>query len=279
MDLQTRITDSDVSITVNDITVSYKDQGDGNIPIIFIHGFPFSYEMWNPQIDFFRKTHRVIAYDIRGFGRSTAGSTKPTIDLYADDLIGFMDALNIHKSIICGLSMGGYIVLNAIYRYPERFSGIVLSDTQCIADTAEVKEKRFESIAQIEERGKEDFASSFVKNAFSELSQTKKLEAIEEIKDTILSTSNETITAALKALAERQEMCATLPNITVPTLVICGEQDKVTPVKQAEFLVTNIGSAEIKIIEGAGHLSNLEQPEVFNQSVADFVGKLIDRPL
>lgn len=274
MDLQTRTIGSNVSVTVNDITISYEDHGEGSIPIIFIHGFPFSREMWRPQVDFFKKAHRVIAYDIRGYGASTAGNAKPTIDLYADDLIDFMDALNIHKSVVCGLSMGGYIVLNAIYRYPERFSAIVLSDTQCIADTAEAKEKRYKSMTQIKENGLDDFASSFVKNVFSEASQEKKGNVVEEIRNTILSTSPETISATLLALAEREEMCATLPNITVPTLVVCGKEDKVTPIKQAEFLVTNISSAGIKIIEGAGHLSNLEQPDAFNKGLSEFITKL-----
>ena len=174
--------------------------------------------------------------------------------------------------------MGGYIVLNAIYRYPERFSAIILSDTQCVADTAEAKEKRQKSITQINAGGLDAFASSFVKNVFSEASQQDKVETVEEIKDMILSTSQETITATLLALAERSEMCATLPNIVVPTLVVCGKEDTVTPIKQTEFLVSNISSAEIKIIEGAGHLSNLEQPDMFNNALSDFVTKINGLP-
>ena len=120
---------NDIFIEVNDIKVCYDDRGKGETPIIFIHGFPFDKFMWQPQLDLFGKNHRVIAYDIRGFGKSTLGSVQGSINLFADDLVSFMDGLKIGKAIVCGLSMGGYILLNAIIRYPQRFDAIILSDT------------------------------------------------------------------------------------------------------------------------------------------------------
>jgi 3-oxoadipate enol-lactonase len=131
----TQAVEKNLYVDINGITICYDDFGKGLLPIIFIHGFPFDKSSWQPQLDFLRQTHRVIAYDIRGFGNSTSGKEKESIRLFADDLIQFMDALEIDKAIVCGLSMGGYILLNAAFRYPERFEAIVLSDTQCIADS------------------------------------------------------------------------------------------------------------------------------------------------
>ena len=120
----------------------------------------------NLKLIFSKVSIASISYDIRGFGKSTAGAEKFSIGLFADDLIGLMDALQIDKAVVCGLSMGGYILLNAVNRYPERFEAIILSDTQCIADSPEAKVKRYKTIQQIEAGGLNDFAEAFVKNIF-----------------------------------------------------------------------------------------------------------------
>ena len=129
-------------ISVNGATICYDDFGTGALPVIFLHGFPFDKSSWQPQMEFLRNTYRVIALDIRGFGKSTSGNETKSMSLFADDLIKFMDGLEIDKAIVCGLSMGGFILLNAANRFPERFKALVLCDTQCIADSPEAKEKR-----------------------------------------------------------------------------------------------------------------------------------------
>ena len=135
--------DNDLFIELDTVTLSYNDFGKGDLPVIFIHGFPFNKNMWQPQMEVFKDTHRVIALDLRGFGNSLSNKEELSITLFADDLILFMDALKIRKAVICGLSMGGYIVLNAVKRYQERFSAIVLSDTQCIRPSINHKEQPF----------------------------------------------------------------------------------------------------------------------------------------
>src|SRR5687768_16230610 len=140
----------DKSVQVNGISMSYEDTGKGSIPLIFIHGFPFDKSTWQPQLDSLKKNNRVIAYDIRGFGGSGPGSSSISLDLFATDLIQFMDALKIEKAVVCGLSMGGYILMNAVSRFPDRFEAIILSDTQCIADSDENREKRYKTIGHVE---------------------------------------------------------------------------------------------------------------------------------
>ena len=265
------VSKKDRSVQLNGITVSYEDNGTGNVPIIFIHGFPLSKATWQPQMDFLKKHHRVIAYDIRGFGNSSLGNEVISIDLFATDLVQFMDALDIKKAIVCGLSMGGYIIMNAVSRFPERFEAIVLSDTQCIADSSENKEKRYKTIEQIEKEGLEKFAEAFVQNLFSKETIEKNKQVVEETKKLILKTSPKTVTATLKALAERRETCTNLKMINIPALILCGKDDVVTPLSQSELLNNSISNSTLQPIEKAGHLSNLEQPDVFNEHIHNFL--------
>ena len=254
--------------------ISFEDVGKGAIPFIFIHGFPFDKTSWQPQMDFLKSENRVIAYDIRGFGSSTAGRMKKSMQLFGTDLIKFMDALSIEKAIVCGLSMGGYILLNAVERYPDRFEAIILSDTQCIADSEEAKVKRNKAILQIKAEGLTSFADGFINNVFCQESLDNKKDLVEKVRNMILATSPATVTGTLTALAQRSEMCTSLNKILIPTLIMCGKEDKVTPPSQAEFLQSKIAYSTLQIIEKAGHLSNLEQPEEFNKHLAAFIAAL-----
>jgi 3-oxoadipate enol-lactonase len=267
---------TDISINANGITMCFDDFGKGQTPIIFIHGFPFDKSSWAPQMAFMRKTQRVIAYDIRGFGATTLGTAKPSMRTYADDLVKFMDNMGIPKAIVCGLSMGGYILFNAVQRYPERFKALILCDTQTIADTEEAKKKRQQTIELIKTDGLATFTEGVVKNVFCAESRIHKTEAIAKTKDIILSTPKETIIAGLTALAERPDMTASLKGIKIPTLIICGKEDSMTPTNQAEALHIAIKNSVLQIIEKAGHLSSLEQPDVFNRHLAGFVATLTE---
>ena len=172
----------DLYVHSNGITLCYDDFGEGTVLVIFIHGFPFEKSSWHSQMGFFQKTDRVLAYDIRGFGKSTIGPERSSINLFADDLIHFMNALNIKKSIICGLSIGGYIAMNAVCRYPGRFKAIILSDTQCIADSNEMKEQRKETVLNITANGLNYFSDEYIKNAFCKETLETKKELVMEVK-------------------------------------------------------------------------------------------------
>ena len=261
-------------IEANNLAVSYNDVGEGSIPVIFLHGFPFDKWMWKGQLDNLKLLNRAIAYDIRGFGKSTDEITPLSIDLFSEDLLSFMDKLNIEKAIVCGLSMGGYIALDAIKRFPERFEALILCDTQCIADSAEVKENRYKTIEQIKLDGATDFNEKFIKNVFHPDSFNNKTELVENLKSIVFGNSGEIIIAGLTALAERSETCYSLEAIRIPTLIICGREDKVTPLVQSEFMQGHIEGSSLKIVDNAGHVSNLEQPDEFNKHVQDFLKSL-----
>lgn len=272
--METREKGYDLVVHVNNFNLSYNDIGEGKIPIIFLHGFPFDKSMWQIQIDFLRATQRLIACDIRGFGRSTDERSMLTMDLFGDDLIAFMDALHIGKAIICGMSMGALIAFNAQKRFPDRFEALILCDTQCISDTEEMKEKHFETMDEIALYGPAAFNERFIKKALHKESFSTRRAMVAHLRGLVFSNSDRIISQGLSALAGRSETCSTLHDIQVPTLIICGREDEVSPLRESEFMHKNIKGSLLRIIDGAGHVSNLEEPWEFNKILLEFLGTL-----
>lgn len=260
-----------LTIPINNFNLSYDDVGEGCVPIIFLHGYPFDRTMWYGQFDFLKFSYRLISCDIRGFGKSTDEESSLSIDLFGDDLIQFMDELGIDKAIICGLSMGGFIALNVTKRFPNRVEGLILCDTQCIADTTEVKEKRYKTIDEIEGGGVANFNEGFIERVFHKDSITNNKELVGQVRSVVFANSEHILKQGLVALAERSKTCSILNEITVPTLIICGREDEVTPLAQSEFMKENIKGSVLQVIDHAGHVSNLEQPHEFNQHLSDFL--------
>ncbi len=259
---------------INEITVSYTESTKSEAPsVIFVHGFPFNKTMWHRQLNVLKEKYHIVTYDIRGHGQSEEGSDDFSIDLFVSDLIGLMDHLKINDTILCGLSLGGYIALNAISKYPNRFKALVLSDTQCIADTAETKEKRMKAIESIQNGGLEKYADDSVRNLFAPGSFISACKEIADVRRMILTTSESSLCKTLLALAERKETCSILIDIKVPVLIIVGNEDKITPPASAEYLTENIKGSSIQIIENAGHMSNMENPGKFNEELLKFLEK------
>jgi 3-oxoadipate enol-lactonase len=263
---------NNVKIAPNNLTVCYNDEGPDNAPvIIFIHGFPFNKSMWDRQVEALKDNYRVLAYDIRGHGGSDEGTEDFTIDLFASDLIDFMDALEIKTALLCGLSMGGYIALNAIEKYPDRFDALILSDTQCIADSPEAKEKRAKAIESIKESGVAKYADSSIKNFFTPESFTAKREEVDAAREMINTTSKESLIKTLIALSVRNETCSKLPGIDLPVLIMVGKEDTITPPAAALFLHKEIRNSQMYVLDHSGHLANMENYFDFNNHLREFV--------
>lgn len=263
---------SDLKLTVGDIELSYSDAGDRDAPaIIFIHGFPFNKQMWAGQTEALKENFRVIAFDVRGHGESDAGRVDFSIELFVADLIGLMDALKIEKALLCGLSMGGYIALRAHEQHPTRFVALILSDTQCMADTPESREKRMKAIDSIKAHGVEMYAKASIINLFAQESYQPKQKEIAAIQKTIEQTSVETLCKTLTALSQRNETCTRLAEIKIPTLILVGREDKITPIAAAKFMNEKIRHSILIVIDHAGHMANLENPSDFNYQLKQFV--------
>lgn len=266
---------TDIEMTVNNHTISYTDEGPDHTPvIIFIHGFPFNKSMWNKQVEILIENYRIIAYDVRGHGSSSIGTDKFSIEIFVDDLLGLMDALKIEKAMICGLSMGGYIALNAVENFPKRFGALILCDTNCMADTPEAKVKRMISIENIENFGVEYFATESIKNLFAPESFVTNKEKIAAIKEMIIGTSVESLSSTLTALSTRKDTCTGLANIRIPVLIVVGKEDKITPPDASRMMQRNIRGSILSIIEHAGHLSNIENSYEFNSHLKKFISSV-----
>ncbi len=259
------------TVSINNSELYYTDSGvEHASPVIFIHGFPFNHSTWDEQIKLLADTHRVIAYDVRGHGNSPLGNGNILIDFLVDDLFSLMDYLGIHSANIVGLSMGGYIALRGIEREPDRFLSLALCNTKSEADTNEAKIKRADSIRTIINDGVKTFADNFLKTVFAPASVDKNPQAVRKIQSMIESTSPDTLCSTLIALAARTDTTETLSKIQVPTLILVGEYDRLTPPSAAKTMANNIRDAKIHIISEAAHLSNLENPEEFNTHLRNF---------
>jgi 3-oxoadipate enol-lactonase len=263
---------------INNCLHRYIDVGISSaLPVIFIHGFPFSHKMWTMPggvTEALSSTHRVIAYDIRGHGESEIGSGQFTIELFVDDFFCLLDHLKIHKAIVVGLSMGGYIALRAIERSPERFYGLVLCDTRSESDPNESKIKRANAITSLFAAGIRTYAEDYVKNVFAPDSLQNKSDAVKIIQSIIERTSPTAIAGTLIALSARTDTTNSLSLIHCPTLILVGENDAVTPVAASQSMKEKIPQAQLVIVPNAGHMSNLENPEFFNKQIVEFVSAI-----
>lgn len=263
---------------INNVLLRYVDIGIPNAtPVIFIHGFPFSHRMWmfpGGQTEALSGTHRVIAYDVRGHGESEVGTGHYSVEFFVDDLIGLMDHLAIHKAILCGLSMGGYIALRFAERHPERLLALVLCDTRSEADGNEAKIKRAAAIKNVQINGMKSYAAESVKNLFAPESFDRKPDAVKLIQSIIERTSPLSIVGSLLALASRTDTTASLSNIKCPTLIMVGEKDMLTPPAASQAMHEKTPGSALHIIPHAAHLSNMENPEEFNKHLIEFVATI-----
>lgn len=258
---------------VNGIAVlEYGDRE--NTPIVFIHGFPFNSTMWSQQIKALKGEYYCVAYDIRGLGETPPGEGQFTIEMFVDDLFAVIDGLDLGKPVIVGFSMGGYIALRAMEREPDRFSALILCDTKAEADDDAGRLKRANAINLINKEGVEQFASDFVPMAFSnDAAQT-----IPDIYDTFLerakTESSIGVKGCLLAMAARTDTTHILGSIQIPTLLLVGELDTLTPPEIMRQMQEKISGSEMLTIPGAGHMAPIENPEVVTQAIEEFVQKL-----
>jgi 3-oxoadipate enol-lactonase len=264
-----------MNVFLNGANINYVEVGNPDrMSVTFLHGFPFSLEMWNNQLEAVGQHHRAIAYDIRGHGQSDILDGQYTIEGHVDDLIALLDHLGVDRTVIVGLSMGGYIALRALQRNPERFSAAVLCDTRAEADANDGKLKRFETIRAVKEHGSAHFAESFVKAVFSPQTFERSPETVATIEKTIARTPPLSIAGTLLALASRMDTSLILEQISMPMLLMVGEQDLVTPPSASRTIHERVKGSQLVVIPDAAHMSNLENPRHFNTHLLSFLDSL-----
>lgn len=264
-----------MKVKINGLEIDYNFYQRESTPIVaFVHGFPFNQKMWNPQVELLKDKCSVLTYDIRGLGKSEVGDGQYMFENLVDDFIELLRVLKIEKVIACGLSMGGYVILRAYEKQPSLFHSLILCDTRAEADGNEAKLRRSQMLHILKFHGKEKFADEFIKTVLSPKTFENKKDVVDFVKNMILENDEKGIAGNLIALATRTDTSDVLSKIDVPVLIIVGEDDALTPPSLAQSIQSKIKTSEIAIIPDAGHLSNIENTDAFNEKILKFLGKI-----
>jgi 3-oxoadipate enol-lactonase len=256
---------------VRGIDVAYDDTGGSGAALVLLHGFPLDRSMWQGQAEALGGEFRGVAPDLRGLGETPPGDDGVSIEGMADDVAALLDELNLGRVVLGGLSMGGYVAFELFRKYPGRVRALVLADTRPQADTEEGRRAREESAQRALKEGMAPIVESMLPKLVSAGTRERGGEVLERVRAMMLRTSPEGAAAALRAMALRRDQTDLLPSIKVPTLIVVGSEDAVTPPADAEAMKAKIEGSRLVVVEGAGHLSNVEQPEEFNRALAEFL--------
>lgn len=254
--------------------LAYDDYGSG-FPLVLIHGHPFNRSMWRPQVEAFEADYRVIAPDLRGYGASPVIPGKTLLGDFAQDIVALLDKLLVKQFVLGGLSMGGQIVLELYRQYPERIAGLLLADTFATLDTPEVKQNRYRTAERLMQEGMKGYSVEVLPKMMAPANIAANPVAANHVLEMMQNSSPEGAAAALKGRAERQDYTGLLGAIAVPTLIVVGSLDEFTPVPDAKFMHDRIPDSELVVIEGAGHMPNLERTAEFNAALGAFLKKAV----
>ncbi len=262
--------------------------------IVFLHGFPFDASVWKHQLDRLPPGWRALAPDLRGFGSTPIGdlpgevssgrkagggiarADEPvlTMDRLAEDVAALVHEQAAGPAVVCGLSMGGYVAFSLWRRHPELVRALVLADTRAETDSDEARENRRRTAQLTRDDGAAAAAASMLTSLLAPGTLSNAADAVGHTEAMILNTTPATLIAALAGMASRHDSTRDLAGITVPTLVLVGEHDSITPPDVARSMAEAIPGAELAILPDAGHLACLENPRAFNAALSTFLDRL-----
>jgi pimeloyl-ACP methyl ester carboxylesterase len=249
------------------VTLHYSDIGHGT-PVVLLHGFPLSSEIWRAQLARLADRWRVITPDLRGHGKSPAPDGAYRIEGMARDLLALLDSLQISKAVIMGHSMGGYVTLATAKIAPERFLGLGLVASQAVADTDEARQGRFKMIEKVSAEGNTPVAAAMIPRLFAPNADPEIVEATRQI---ILNTPPVGIIGTLQAMAARDNTEAVLAKMNVPVLLMAGQHDQIIPLARSQALAAAVPGAKLAVIEKVGHMPMLEDPTRTTAAIAEFL--------
>ncbi len=263
------------SATVSGTQVHFVNAGSGSPALVLLHAFPLHAGMWDAQIAAFSRHRRVVAPDLPGFGSTPPlpGSGAPAMADFAALVAGLIEHLGIGPAVVGGLSMGGYVAFALLRDRPDLVSGVVLADTRAGSDSVEVADRRTAQQAQVAERGTADLVETMVGSLLSDETRARRPDVVERARTLMSVNPGAGIIAALGAMRARPDATAELATIAMPALVVVGEHDGPSPPAEARTMTDALPDARLEVIEGAGHLSNLEAPEAFNRALDTFLSR------
>jgi len=257
---------------VRGIEIAYEERGQGT-PVVLLHGFPFNRSLWREQVDALSARHHVVVPDLRGHGETTV-TESATMEEMADDVAGLMDALDIERAVVGGLSMGGYVTFAFARKYPQRVRALILADTRPQADTEEARQNREMMAQRALEEGMEAIAEIQLPKLFAPNNFERETEKVARVREMMVTTNREGTAAALRGMASRLDASDLLPQIKVPSLIIVGREDRLTTLADAEKMHEAIQDSHLVVIDEAGHVSNIERAIQFNRALVEFLDTL-----
>ena len=257
-------------------TIAYLDSAPGDTALrtyVLLHAFPLGANMWEPQIRAIPNGWRLITPDLRGFGGSTELDpvSAQSIGDYADDVVDLLAELSVERAVIGGCSMGGYAAFALLQSKPALIVALVLADTRATADSPEARANRRNMLALVDREGPQGVAKDMMPKLLGTTTRETNQTAEATVRRLIKQQSPVAIRGAIHRMMHRPDSTPLLATIAVPTLVIVGEEDELTPVADSERMAQAITGSKLVKIPGAGHLSNLEQPDAFNHALSTFL--------
>ncbi|MGH9142760.1 MAG: alpha/beta fold hydrolase [Vicinamibacterales bacterium] len=239
--------------------------------LLLLHAFPLNARMWEQQLVLADRGWHVIAPQLRGFDGGNSDPAAASVDDYAGDVIDLLDTLHVKQVVVGGLSLGGYVAF-ALLRLAARYvQGLILADTRSQADTSEATAGRVRMLQLVQDKGPSAVADEMMPKLLGDTTRHSKPAIVQHVQSLALASSTEAIAGAIRALMTRPDSTPLLASIHVPTLIVVGDEDTVTPPAASEEMHRAIAGSELVRIPGAGHLSNLEQPGMFNAALAAFL--------
>lgn len=253
-------------------TLAHDDVGSG-VPLVLLHGFPLTRHLWDAQRVALAPHCRVITPDLRGFGDSVslADGAPLTMLRHADDVAALLDALRIDRAIVGGLSMGGYVTLAFWHRHQDRVLALVLADTRATADSDAARARRADAIALTRAEGALAVADAQIPHVLGATTRRTHPALVHRVRDMMASVSAATMIAAQEGMLERDDATPWLQGIDVPTLLLVGDEDTMTPVAEMRAMHERISGSVFDAIEHAGHLTPVEQPAAVSDALRQFV--------
>jgi YbgC/YbaW family acyl-CoA thioester hydrolase len=257
-------------LTVNGVSLAVEIRGDGPA-VLFVHGYPLDRTIWRHQLESL-EGYRRIAPDLRGMGESDAPDLGYGIGIYADDLAALLDALGVDDVVLCGHSMGGYVIFEFLRRWRHRVRGLILVGTRAEADGAEARRARDAAAATARESGAEAIAEAMLPKMLAPATSETAPELVGQVRRVMAATPVAGIVGALAAMRDRHDSSGLLPTLAgLPTLVIVGEDDAITPPDGARRLAAGVPGARLVIVPGAGHLPPVERPSETTAAILEFL--------
>lgn len=260
------------SIQIGNTAWHYEEKGSGPA-VVLVHGFPMDQRIWHGQLEGLAMTCRVIAVDLKGFGKSSSNEAF-TIDSMADELVRFLDQVGAIPCVVAGLSMGGYIALSVAARHPQVLRGLVIVSSKAEADTQQGREGRQKTAELAQKSGSKAVADQMLPRVLGEQTMKSNQRLVDDLRQIMESCPPNTIANASFAMRDRLDRTANLPGLTMPVLVILGENDGLIPVSAGQQLAGACKQGRFAAIANAGHMAPMESPEAVNAVIAGFMAEV-----